>query len=78
MYNRKIQEAPEKIVRNGKIEFGTFGGLLPKLDIRGVRAPFAGTPLPAVITNFRIQSSLVFMFNIGSYIGTIDFFDHKI
>ncbi|MBQ9908168.1 MAG: DUF2804 family protein [Treponema sp.] len=78
MYNRKIQEAPEKIVRNGKIEFGTFDGLLPKLDIRGVRAPFAGTPLPAVITNFRIQSSLVFMFNIGSYIGTIDFFDHKI
>ena len=78
MYNREIQEPPEKIVRNGKIQFGTFGGHLPQLDIRGVRAPFVGTPLPAVITNFRIQSSLVFMFNIGSYIGTVDFFDHKI
>ena len=78
MYNREIKTPPAKIVHNGKIEFGTFSGLLPRLDIRGVRAPFAGTPLPTVITNFRIQSSLMFLFNIGSYIGTVDFYDHKI
>ncbi len=78
MYNREIKTPPERIVHNGKIEFGTFKGLLPLLDIRGVRAPFAGTPLPTFVTNFRIQSSLMFMFNIGSYIGTVDFFDHKI
>ncbi|MBQ9623959.1 MAG: DUF2804 family protein [Treponema sp.] len=78
MYTREIKTPPEKIIHNGKIEFGTFKGLLPHLDIRGVRAPFAGAPLPTVITNFRIQSSLMFLFNIGSYIGTVDFFDHKI
>ena len=78
MYTREIKTPPEKIVHNGKIEFGTFEGLLPRLDIRGVRTPFAGFPFPTVITNFRIQSSLMFLFNIGSYIGTVDFFDHKI
>ncbi|WP_407425160.1 DUF2804 domain-containing protein [Treponema sp.] len=78
MYTREIRTPPEKIIHNGKIEFGTFDGLLRKLDIRGVKAPFAGFPFPALITNFRIQSSLLFMFNIGSYIGTVDFLDHKI
>ena len=78
MYTREIKTPPSKIVRNGKIEFGTFKGFVNKLDIRGVRAPFTGTPLPTFITNFRIQSSLMYFFNIGSYIGTVDFFDHKL
>ncbi|WP_294428212.1 DUF2804 family protein [uncultured Treponema sp.] len=78
MYTREIKTPPEKIVHSGRIEFGTFSGLLPRLDIRGVRTPFAGFPFPTVITNFRIQSSLMFMFNIGSFIGTVDFFDHKV
>ncbi|MBQ9282850.1 MAG: DUF2804 family protein [Treponema sp.] len=78
MYTREIKTPPEKIIHNGKIEFGTFKGLLKRLDIRGVRTPFAGFPFPTFITNFRIQSSLMFMFNIGSYIGTVDFFDHKV
>lgn len=78
MYTREIKTPPEKIVQNGKIEFGTYAGLLPELDIRGVRAPFAGTPLPTFITNLRIKSSLMFFFNIGSFVGTIDFFDHKV
>lgn len=77
MYTRDIKTPPERIVHGGKIEFGTFKGLLPELDIRGVRTPFTGFPFPTVITNFRIQSSLMFFFNIGSYIGTVDFFDHK-
>ena len=78
MYTREIKSPPEKIIHNGKIEFGTFKGLLQNLDIRGVRTPFAVIPLPKAITNLRIQSSLMFCFNIGSYIGTVDFFDHKI
>lgn len=78
MYSREIKPPPKKIIHNGKIEFGIFEGLLRQLDIRGVPAPFTGTPLPTVITNFRIQSSLMFLFNIDSYIGTVDFFDHKI
>ena len=78
MYTREIKTPPEKIVHGGKIEFGTYQGLLSRLDIRGVHAPFAGFPLPTVITNLRIQSSLMFFFNVGSYIGTVDFFDHKI
>ena len=78
MYTREIKAPPERIIHNGKIEFGTFEGLLSQLDIRGVRTPFAGFPLPTVITNFRIQSSIMFLFNVGSYIGTVDFFDHKI
>lgn len=78
MYTREIKAPPERIIHNGRIEFGTFCGLLKRLDIRGVRTPFAGFPFPAVITNFRIQSSVMFLFNIGSYIGTVDFFDHKV
>lgn len=69
---------PERIVHNGRIEFGSFNGFPSKLDIRGVRAPFVGVPLPKVIANFRIHSSLMYMFNIGPYIGSVDFYDHKI
>lgn len=78
MYTRNLQAAPEKIVHGGKINFGTFEGCPKKLDIRGVKGPFTGVPLPTFITNLRIQSSLMFFFNIGNYIGTVDFFDHKI
>ncbi len=78
MYTREIKTPPEKIIHSGKIEFGTFKGLLKRLDIRGVRTPFAGFPFPTVITNFRIQSSISFLFNIGQFIGTVDFFDHKV
>ena len=78
MYTRNTSAAPDKIVHNGKINFGAFEGCPEKLDIRGVRGPFTGTPLPTVLTNLRIQSSLMFLFNIGPYIGTVDFFDHKI
>lgn len=78
MYSREFAASPDKIVHNGKINFGAFEGCPKKLDIRGVQAPFTGIPLPTLITNLRIQSSLMFLFNIGPYIGTVDFFDHKI
>ena len=78
MYSRKIESPPEVLVRNGKPVFGTFGGATAKIDIRGLRAPFGGVPLPAFISNFRIKSFLSFVFNIGQYIGTVEFFDQKI
>lgn len=78
LYTRKILAAPEKIVHGGKINFGTFDGCPKKFDIRGVKGPFTGIPLPTFLTNLRIQSSLMFFFNIGQYIGTVDFFDHKV
>lgn len=78
MYSREISASPDKIVHNGKITFGAFEGCPDKFDIRGVRGPFVGVPLPSIITNFRIQSSLMFFFNIGPYVGTVDFFDHKV
>lgn len=78
MYTRKILAAPEKIVRGGKINFGTFENCPKNFDIRGVKGPFTGIPLPTFITNLRIQSSMMFFFNIGQYVGTVDFFDHKI
>ncbi len=78
MYTREILTPPKHLVHNGKPVFGTFDKFPEKLDIRGVEAPFGGIPLPHLITNFRIKSSLFFMFDIGAYIGTVNFFDQKI
>ncbi len=62
---------------NGKPVFGTFAGFPQRLDIRGVEAPF-GIALPHLFSNFRIKSTLMFLFNLGPYIGTVDFFDLKV
>ncbi len=78
MYTRVMTDPPARIVHNGRIHFGSFKGFPTKLDIRGVRGPFVGVPLPKFITNFRIHSSLMFMLNIGPYVGSVDFYDHKI
>ena len=78
MYSRPVTEPPEQIVHNGKCVFGTFAGFPNRLDIRNVRSPFGGIPFPHLLTNIRIKSSLLFMFNIGQYMGTVEFFDQKI
>lgn len=78
MYFRKMMEPPEKLIVNGSPIFGTFEGPISKLDIRGIKHPYGGMPLPKTISNFRIKSSLTFMFNIGTHIGNITFFDAKI
>lgn len=71
-------EPPESLVKNGKPVFGTFKGHPDRLDIRGVEKPFGILPLPTFITNLRIKSRLSFFFNVGDYIGCIEFFDAKI
>lgn len=80
MYTRPLAAPPDSLIKEGKPVFGTFSGHPNRLDIRGVREPFGVLfiPLPTVITNFRIKSRLSFFFDIGEYIGCIDFFDAKI
>ena len=77
MYSRKVSEAPESIIAEGKVRFGTFSSAPQKLDIKGLKAPFGGIPIPTFLTNFRIKSRLAYMFSIGDYIGMIEFFDDK-
>ena len=77
MYSRPISESPKSIVTNGKAVFGTFSSVPAKLDIRGVKAPFGGIPLPSFITNVRIKSRIAYMFSIGEYAGMAEFFDDK-
>ena len=78
MYSRQIDEPPLHIIENGKAHFGTFSGVSPKIDIKGMRAPYAGVPLPAFISNLRIKSRLVNVFSFGNFIGLTDFFDMKV
>lgn len=78
MYFRQIVKPPDSLIKNGRAVFGTFEGHPSKLDIRGLRAPFGGVPLPAFISNFRIKSSIQFCFSAGEYLGLVSFLDNKI
>lgn len=78
MYSRQLVDLPQSLVKNGKPVFGTFSGHISKLDIRGLRTPFGGFPLPSFISNFRIKSSLTFNFKYGPFIASVIFFDAKI
>lgn len=77
MYSRQFKQSPEKIVQNGKAQFGSFEGVSPKIDIRGMRAPYAGIPVPSVISNLRIKSRLNYIFSTDKFIGLSQFFDFK-
>lgn len=77
MYSRKISEAPESIIINGKAQFGTYSSVSPKIDVRGMRAPYIGLPLPTMLSKLTIKSRLSFVFNIDNYIGYTDFLDLK-
>ena len=78
VYSRSLKKTPKKIVRNGKVNFGTFSGVTEHLDIRGIRAPFAGIPTAKFFSNFRIKSRLFYFFKNENYIGFIEFFDDKV
>ena len=78
MYSRQFSEPPEHLVENGKAHFGTFDGVSPKTDIRGMRAPYAGVPVPSIISNLRIKSRLDFAFSLEDYIGLSQFYDFKV
>ena len=78
MYSRKVNDCPEKIISHGKANFGTFSGVCNKLSISGMRAPYAGVPLPAFISRLRIKSKIDFVFSLERFIGFTRFFDLKI
>lgn len=78
MYSRQMTPPPEKLVHHGKPVFGSFDGIPPSLDICGVYRPFGVLPLPTFITDLRIRSSLVYIFNTDEYIGVVSFLDLKI
>lgn len=66
-------------MKAGKPVFGTFSGLPERIDIRGVRNPYSAFHfLPPLVTNLRIKSRLSYFFNIGNYVGCIEFFDAKV
>lgn len=77
MYSREIKQAPKKIIQHRKPVFGTFNTLPDELDISGVRAPFLGIPLPPILTRLRIRGRLIYTFNYGDYLGSVDLFDNK-
>ena len=78
MYSRQFSEPPEHLVQNGKAHFGSFDGVSPKTDIRGMRAPYAGVPVPSIISNLRIKSRLEYIFSFKDYIGISQFYDFKV
>ena len=78
MYSREFLEPPEHLVQNGKAHFGSYDGVSPKTDIRGMRAPYAGVPVPSIISNLRIKSRLDYVFSLKDYIGLSQFYDFKV
>lgn len=78
MYSRQFTEPPEHLVQNGKAHFGSFNGVSPKTDIRGMRAPYAGVPVPSIISNLRIKSRLEYIFSLKDFIGLSQFYDFKV
>lgn len=78
MYSRSFDEPPRKLIEGRKAHFGTYTGVSPRFDIKGMRAPYAGIPLPSIISDIRIKSRLNYYFSIEKYIGLVEFFDFKI
>lgn len=78
MYSRQVLEPPSELIKNGRALFGTYAGRVSQLDIRGLRSPFGGVPLPVFVSNFRIKSSILFKFTAGPYDCLVSFFDNKI
>ena len=78
MYERKLTDSPDILIKNGKPQFGSFITPPKSLDIKGVKEPFGVLPLPTFITNLRIRSNISFVFSTDEYYGTIDLLDSKI
>ncbi len=78
MYSREFTKPPVKIVQNGKAKFGTYNDISPKIDIKGMRAPYAGIPLPVFLSKLRIKSRLNYLFSLENVIGLVEFYDFKL
>lgn len=69
---------PAAIVKKGKAAFGAYNDTTSELDIKGMKAPYAGVPLPVMISKLRIKSRLDYIFSTENYFGFTEFFDFKI
>ena len=78
MYFRNLEEPPKSIIKNRKALFGSYNDICSKLDIKGMRAPYAGIPLPSFLSNLRIKSRLNYVFATKNYMGFTEFFDFKL
>ena len=78
MYSRLFSTPPEHIVEKGKANFGTYKGISPAVEIRGMTAPYAGIPMPVFLSKLRIKGRLNFVFALEKYCGFVEFFDFKI
>ena len=78
MYSREFTNPPETIIRNGKANFGTYNGVCKKFSITGMKAPYAGIPLPTFLSRLRIKSRLNYIFSLDKIFGRVDFFDFKV
>ncbi len=77
MYCRPFTNPPEHIIVKHKAIFGTYAGVSPHIDIRGMRAPYAGIPFPTFLTKLRIKSRINYVFNMGNFIGLAEIMDFK-
>lgn len=77
MYSRNLSNPPEKIIHKKKAEFGSYNGVSPRIDIRGMKAPYAGVPVPSFLSGLRIKSKLNYAFSIENLIGLASFIDFK-
>lgn len=77
MYTRTSDQKIKTIVNNGKANFGTYNEIPQKLDIRAMRSPYAGVPLPSFISKIRIKSRLNYIFDLKDFMGFTEFYDFK-
>ncbi len=78
MYNREYSELPEKLIIDGKPQFGTYKSSPQKLDIKYVKDPFNTLPLPSFFTNLRIRANITYTLNTEEFVGSVMFFDSKV
>jgi hypothetical protein len=78
VYFREFTNPPETIIRNGKANFRTYNGVCKKFSITGMKAPYAGIPLPTFLSRLRIKSRLNYIFSLDKIFGRVDFFDFKV
>lgn len=77
MFERDVTTPPEKLIKDGKPQFGTFREPPRFFDIQDVRFPFSAFPWPAFLSNLRIRGNLSFCFSTPTHIGRIDLLDVK-
>ena len=75
LYKRTIKNPPEKIVQNGKADFGDFNYPPRWLSVQHLKQPFSLIPLPNFITKTRIRTNLSFSFVFDDYDGSIEIID---